>query len=399
MIRLKDTMMMRTGVLALGLAWSLAGCADKTLLSPGGSGSHRVNLRVSATLTAQQAPAWLLVAALYREGDSDEALGIKFVPVRTGTIPIAFDVDIAPCTASNARQGKPGCTMYLAALIVPDTMVAYDDARDPLAESYDSAFPIGPFEVAPGKTLSIPPIDLSMTRFAAVQWTGDNALSPGGVDAPTYLAPGVFGETAPISALPGGGTTATVFALTRGFIFSQDTSIPPADVPQLAIFENGAWKRLNGPADVPVNGSNNYTDVMALARDNVYLTSSTGLYRYNGSTISRVNAVTTPLYSIASSVANGTTPYVIVGGEGGAVWLGNTQTWQPSVISGAGRITNVCITGPNEAFAHATGGAIFRFDGSTWTNTAHPVTGGKLDLTCPAAGQAFALTTGGVGYR
>lgn len=395
----KSASMMRTGVLAVGLAWWLAGCADKQLLSPaGGAASNRVTLRVSATLTAQQAPSWLLVAALYREGDSDEPLGIKFVPVQTGTIPVTLDVDIAPCTASNARQGKPGCTMYLAAVIVPDTMVAYDDARDPLSEAYDSAFPIGPFEVVPGRTVSIPPIDLSMTRFATVQWTGDNALSPGGLDVPTYIAPGVVGETAPISVAPGSGAVA-VFALTRGFVFAPNSAGPPADLPQLAIFENGAWKRVNGPGDTPVNGSNNYTDVSALARDNVYLTSSTGLYRYNGSTISRVPAVTTPLYAVASVLVNGTTPYVIAGGEAGAVWIGNTQTWQQSVISGVGRITNVCITGPNEAFAHASTGAIFRYDGSTWTNTAHPLSGVKLDLACPVAGQAFVMTFSGVGYR
>jgi hypothetical protein len=399
MITFKNAMMIRTGALGVGLAWLLAGCADKALLSPAGGGSHRVTLRVSATLTAQQAPSWLLVAALYREGDSDEPLGIKFVPVQTGTIPVSLEVDIAPCTASNARQGKPGCTMYLAAMIVPDTMAAYDPNRDVVSEAYDSALPIGPFEVAPGRTVIIPPIDLSLTRFAAVQWTGDNALSPGGVYAPTTVAPGVVGETAPISAVAGSGTTATVFALTRGFIFSSDLNVPPANVPQLAIFENSAWTRVNGPADTPVNGSNNYTDVTALARDNVLLTSSTGLYRYNGSTISRVTAVTAPLYAIASTVVSGAGSVAIVGGEGGTVWLGNTQTWQPFVINGAGRITNVCITGPNEAFAHTSTGAIFRYDGSAWTNTAHPLTGVKLDLACPVAGQAYVMTFSGVGYR
>ncbi len=382
-----------------GLAGSLVGCADKELLSPTGGASNHVSLRVSATLSARQAPSWLLVAAVYREGDSDKLLGFKFAPVQTGTIPITLDVDIAPCIASNARQGKPGCTMYLAALIVPDTMAAYDNTRDPRAEAFDSALPIGPFEVGPGKTLAIPAIDLSLTRFATVQWIGDNALSPGGVDAPVYVAPGVVGETAPISAVSGGSASATVFALTRGFVFAPNSNAPPTDVPQLAIFENGAWRRLNGPADTPVNGSNNYTDLTALARDNVYLSSSTGLYRYNGTAIARVAAVTTPLYSMASVRVNGTTPYVIAGGEAGAVWMGNTQTWQQSVINGAGRITNVCITGPNEAFAHTSTGAIFRYDGSAWTNTAHPLSGVKLDLACPVAGQAFVMTFTGVGYR
>ena len=391
---------MRRGVMsvAAGALMCLGtGCAQKDLLPSHGLTARRLTLQLTTTAMPQllQAPSWVFVAAAYFDGTEFWVLSYKVVPLTQGSQQIALPVDLGPCLAYNSGKGKDGCSLYIAAALVPDTLAIGDSTRNLIGESYDSALPIGPFEVAPGRAPTIPPIDLSMSRFAVVQWSGDEALRAGGRDTPAEGVNGTLGELAPISGIANGNGTVTLFALTHGVNFSAPSGI----LPQLAIFENGSWRRVTGPFLTPVQGTNAYNDVSALSTNEVYISSTTGLFKYDGASITRIAAVTDPLLSIAS-VVSGPSKLVIAGGSGGVVWIGNTQTWQRFTVPVVGPINGVCITGPTEAFATSTaGGVTFRFDGTAWTSVPTPQTGPKIDLQCPSAGQAYVLNFGGQAYR
>lgn len=375
-----------------------AACANKDLLQPRTAASRNVTLRL-VTAGAPQllaGPSWLWVAAVYNDDDGYQLLSYKYAQLVQGSQQVDLPVDLGPCLASNASQGKEGCSLYVAAMLVADTLAFADSTRNPIGEAYDSALPMGPFEVAPGRVPTIPPIDLSMSRLATVLWTGDEALRTGGRDTPAETVGGMQGELAPISGVANGAGAPIVFALMRGpkFTYTDDPSQFNTSYPTLAIFENGTWRRVTGP-DIPfVNGSRDYNDVTALGVNEVYMSSTSGLFRYDGATVARVNAVTDALVSVASTVSGGT-KYVIAGSVNGGVWIGNGQTWQRYALPVTNQINGVCITGPNEAFAtSANANIMYRFDGTAWTSAPTPQASYKINLQCPAPGQAFVLNGG-----
>ena len=398
------------GLVALAaLIAGLSACADKELTPTKASLSPRLALQVTATgLLAHQVgtgPLFLLTAAVYavseddnRDDDGMRILAINWTRVVQGTQQVTLPVDIAPCLADPARLGsKDGCSMYIAAIVTPDSFDVRKDSgdADPLMHAFDYAFPVGPFEVVPGRTPVIPPIDLSLSRFGVVNWQQDEALRLGGKVNPNNTG-GVLGGLSPIAGAVSGSGAPVLFALSRGgtLVAPATANQPPSfeQYPQLQIFESGTWRRVVGTA---AGTTTNFLDVTAFAPNDVYVAGTTGLFRYDGASIARVTAVTDSTYAVASVVSGGT-KYVIAGANNGAVWIGNTTTWNRHVLPVSARIDGVCITGPSEAFASSlTTGALYRFNGTAWVSVPGPTNAGKLDLQCPAPGQAFVLTQNG----
>lgn len=373
----------------------LGSCADKGFAPPQRF-SPKLTLQVS-TFASQQVgfgPKFVLVAALYRvsrqNGDDFVPLAFKYFPVGNGQLNVTLPVDISPCLADNARLGaKDGCSMYVAAVLMPDTVSLADTSdADPLSNAFDYAFPVGPFVVGTGRAPTIPPIDLSATRFGVVRWEGDEALRPGGKQS-------VFSPTGPTSGVPTTGGSAALFVPIAGTPYPATGFQPVQGVyPGIAIFEGGVWRRYYATANT--QGTGGFLAVAPFAVNDVYATGRSGLFHFDGSGFSRVSAVNDSLFS-AGVVTNGSTKLVIAGATG-AVWIGNTQTWTRYALSPAQRIDGgVCITGPNEAFAASLEGGLWRFNGSSWTFVPAVQTTAKFGLQCPAPGQAFVLSQGASG--
>jgi hypothetical protein len=323
------------------------------------------------------------------------------VPYTGGSQQVTLTASLADCLADDSRLGaRDGCSMYVGAALLADTSALADSSNgDPLARAFDERFPIGPFVVGAGRAPTIPPIDLSASRFGVVQWASDDALRLGGAYAPLNI-------TGPITGVPQSGGGATIIVPTIGPVYSPPTGSQPQQqgaYPQLAFLENGAWRRAiatSAPAVFPGGSSSvnyGFTGVAAFATNDVYTSHATGLYHYDGSAFTRITTIPDSLLSV-SSVNGAGGKLVIAGGPNGAVWIGNTQTWTKYSIGTSQRIDGVCITGPNEAFAASfTGGGLWRFNGSAWTAVPASTSVGKLALQCPAPGQAFVMGQGATG--
>lgn len=388
---------------ALGAAM---GCADKELSLPRAALSPRIALQITATNMPAQvgsAPLYLLTGAFYlsnntQKDDDMQLLAIKWTRVQSGSQQITLPVDIAPCLADNSRMGtKDGCSMYLAAIITPDSSdVQADSSADPMRRALDYAFPMGPYDVVPGRAPVIPPIDLSLSRFAVVDWQKDEALRLGGNVNPFSAGGVLFGGLAPIAGYGSGSGAPTIYALTKGSTFVPNNGTQPVNnpfYPQLQIFEGGQWRRV---AATTAPSSANFFDVTALGTTDVYMASSAGLYRYDGTAIAKVAGVTTDsLYALGSATV-GSAKYVIAGGAAGVVWIGYGTNWQRYNMPSSVRLDGVCINGAAEAFASSSSsGALFRFDGTSWVSVPASTTGPKGDLQCAGPGQAYVLNQGG----
>ena len=372
----------------------LTSCADKTLLTSAPLSSRRVALRLTTTASAQQlqTPSWVFVAAAYDNGSDLDVLSYKFVQLTQGTQQIELQVDLGPCLASSSAKGKDSCPLMVGAALLADTTAIADSTRNLVGEAFDSALPIGPFEVVAGRTTSIPAIDLSMSRLSVLGWTPDEALRAGGGSAPAVLANNVLGELAPISAYPSaGGTTIVTAGFGPNFTNNDDAAQYASQYPQLTLFENNRWRRVSA---TQFPGAQ-LTGVTAISATDIYASSTNGLLHFDGTSFSKVAAVTDGTQHVASAV-NGATTYVITGGGAGVVWIGNGQTWQRHVLPITTAVNEVCITGPNEAFAviNSGGGAVYRFDGTTWTSVPTSQPGPKIDLQCPAPGVAYVTNNG-----
>ncbi|MBM3908128.1 MAG: hypothetical protein FJ363_08645 [Gemmatimonadetes bacterium] len=386
---------------ALVSAALVVACADKELTGSRAALSPRIALQITATnLPAQvsASPLYLLTAAIYlgpskdkdRGDDGMRILTAKWTRVVQGTQQITLPVDISPCLADPTRLGsKDGCSMYLAAIITPDSVDVMKDTSDadPMRRALDYAFPMGPYDVVPGRAPVIPPVDLSLSRFGVVEWQPDEALRLGGAVSPGYVNM-PSGHT-PIAGVASGTGAPIIFSLSVGPDPNKTASI---GYPQLQLFEGGQWRAVVGTA--AGNGSL-FLDVAAFAANDVFLAATSGLFRYDGSAFSRMGGITDSIVSVGASTS-GSSKHVIAGSSRGVVWIGNTSTWQNYTLPGAGYLDGVCITGPSEAFAASSvSGALYRFNGSSWTSVPGPTSAGKLDLQCPAPGQAFVLTANG----
>ena len=390
-----------TGAVALLV---VGACADKELTTPSRLLNPTISLQITATgieLANQAAGSgarFLILAAGYdTENDEKSLLGYKYFPIGQGTITATLDINIASCLADTERPGpRDSCGLLVGAALLADTLAAAGiDTVDIFDGAYDAKI-IGPFPVTPGRAPAVPTIDLSQTRFGAIRWDGDDALRIGGGNAPTTLSQGVQGLSGPIAgAVPAGSGPPTLFTITTG---SRDPgnnqSSPNGPFPQLAIFENNVWRRVDGAGLAA--GANQFTDVAAIATNEAYVTHRSGLFRFDGATLTRNSVITDSLYSVAVHQGAGG-KFVVAGGQGLA-WFGNGTTFARATFPANQRIDGICVTSPNEAFASSsTGGGLFRFDGTTWVATTIPNAAPKLDLTCTGPGQAF-VTASNVGF-
>lgn len=392
----------RIGALATTFcsAAALAACADKGVMPPQRV-SAKVALQITAYASQQQSafgPHWVLIAAVYEvprnnggqggSGTDFKPLAIKWVPYASGNLQVTLDVPLATCLADDSRLGaKDGCSLYVGAALLQDTFNLRDSTKkDPLAVAFDDNFPIGPFVVGAGRAPTIPPIDLSASHFGVIRWEPDEALRLGGDATPQAISGQLTG------VIRSGGAVALILP-TEGFLFPATPNQPPEGPrPQLAIFENGTWRRVT--ASSATTNAGGFTGVAAFAIDDAYAAHRSGLYHFDGSGFTRVPAVNDSLFA-ASAVSSAGGKLVIAGAGGGAVWIGNTLTWTRYSLGATQRIDAVCITGPNEAFAGSSfGGGLWRFDGSSWTSVPAPATSSKFALQCPAPGQAFVLSLG-----
>ena len=355
-----------------------------------------MTMQVIATTERLSAPQQLLVGAVYfssevtAETDSFRILDTARASVTGGTQQFTLKVDITKCLADVTRRGsRDACSVSIVAFLLDQGQSA--DTSDVFESAYDFKI-VGPFDLSPGSTPVVPSIDLSTSRFAVRRWEGDEALRLGGTQTPQFY-------NGPITGFAAAGTTGppTLFAVTQG----QDNIIPPnggqptfQPVAQLVVFQNGTWRRVNGPG-----GGVTFYDVAALSATDVYIAASDGLYHYDGAAISAVSAVRDNLRSVAVTSAGATARFLVAGALNGSVWTSNLSTYTRLSTGTTQVIDGVCVTGPNEAFAasRAGGGGLFRFDGTAWSSVPASASQGKTDLQCGAPGQAFVTAQTGQG--
>ncbi len=396
---------LRRPLVIAALAVTAVACADKAFTPPAKAlFSSRMSLQLSTTASQVATTpryVWVGAGGVIAGGDT-ALLAMTFALVTGGTQNITLNVDLAPCFAANAAKGHSGCSIIIGAALRADTMSGADTTqRDPFRRVFDYAL-LGPYDVSSGRAPTIPPIDLSASRFAVLDWTGDEALRLGGAQ---HIAVAGGSQGRSLAGASSGTGSPALYAVTFGSTgTSSAANVPPPYYPALAIFENGAWRRVLGTAAGAINISTTqfqgFTDVTALATNDVYVSATNGLYKFDGSTITRITSISDSLYAVASGISAGTR-YVIAGGPAGVTWIGNTTTWQRSVAPTTARLDGVCITGPSEAFASSsTSGELFRFNGSTWASVSiASFPGGKTDLQCPAPGQVYVLSVGGNMWR
>jgi hypothetical protein len=379
------------------LVVTAAACADKAYTPTRPPFSPKISLQLSTVASAQLSISakFLVVGAGFdADNNTNGLLAYKIVPLLNGTHEITLPVDISRCLAWAADHGLGACPLLVGASLIDDTTrIASDTTRDPFVEAFDAAL-LGPFETGPGRLPTIPPIDLSATRYGVIRWEGDDALRLGGNGMPSQI-------TGPITGVVAGAGAPVLFMPMIGFDLANapNNGPPPGPYPQIGIMQNGSWRRVTATVG-PLNAF--FTDVTAFAANDAYMAAFSGVYRYDGTAISKVPAITDSIYAIASASPNATTKLVIAGAQGGSVWIGNTQTWQRYALGTAQRIDGVCINSANEAFASSsTGGGVWRFDGTAWTQQTVGANVAKVDLQCLGSGLAFVLgnNTAGQAYK
>lgn len=369
----------RTGLLVALLSTA---CIDKELTVPTGAGP-RVSLQIAVGGIAPAVGGAddLIVGVVYFNATDTIPLAVVRAPAQAEH-QLPLELNLTACLGDQTRLGsRDACSVWVVAALVAGSFSLDED--DVLVDSYDAVL-LGPYDVAPGRIPNIPPIDLQASRVAAATWEPDDALRLGGPQIPDFF----YGPTAGV--VPASGGAPVIYGLTLGpaqFVVGQSLQ----SYAQLSIFENGAWRRVIATAAPPAQP---FRGMSALSTSEAYLAHGNGLYKFDGTSITKVSGITDDLFSVAS-ITVGNQKLVIAGGSSGVVWMGDTQTWTRYVLPSPNRATSVCITGPNEAFAavSTSAGSLFRFDGTTWS----AVTSGfapKTDLTCPGPGQAFVVAGG-----
>jgi hypothetical protein len=396
--RRRATRLLTTAVSVVGLA-----CAEKRLLDPTVTAGGRAVVQLvarnalSAPTASLTQPLYVVAAVAYKDKGESQFLGLAVAPASAADIPLSVSIDLTPCLEANARAGKAGCSLYAGAVLLADTSVLRDTTADVVSSAYDFSGLQGPYEVLPGRAVTIPPIDLASAGYAAVGWAGDYALQVGTGRMPFFTTDAPTGGIAAISGVVGTDGTPTIFVPTFGPVLTD----PPQPsqfarfFPQLAIFENGRWQRVSASNERSQFGDADYNAVTAVSRTDAWMTASNGLWHYTGTAIVKADGVTGPLFTVGH-VVSGSSRLVIAGGEAGAVWIGDGQTFQRTVIPNAGRVTDVCLTSPTEAFAIAANAA-YRYTNSSWQAVPPNTNPFARVLTC-VGGSAYVLQ-GNTGFR
>lgn len=385
-------------VLTLFVVSLTAACADK-VFRPRFVGTPRMTLRLQTTAAqVSSPPKFLELAAVYTSTVSIDTgnhstgiyriVGQTVVPVTGSSQQVSLKVDLSTCLTDGTRTGSPSACSLSIVFVLKDSVPPDSTSDNFFRGAYDVQF-LGPFDATPGNPPVIPPVNLSLTRFAVHDWVPDEALRLGGAATPLFFSGRITG-------VAGGASSSTLFALTQG----------NCSHAQLAIFQNGTWRRVDGPGTDCTNSPNpnqtqttQFNDVAAFAVNDVYIAAQDGLYHYDGTAITPVSAVRDQLVSVGIVSASGGARYLAAGTNSGAVWFGNLTSWQKYTLPSSGTtfIDGVCVTGPTEAFASSsTAGGLFRFDGTSWTSVPASTGSNKIDLQClpsPPSGQAYVNAT------
>ena len=393
---------------------ALAACADKAFTPEQAAINPRMKLMIMANSAQQVAPTaryvWVAAAAIIPGGDTG-LLAMTTVPVTGGTQNITLGVDISRCLAATADKGGSGCSIIVGAALRADSISRTDTIDvDPFLRAFDYEI-VGPFDVSSGRAPVIPPIDLSVSRFSVFDWEPDDALRLGAAQHVVFSA-GPHGRV--LAGTTSGTGNPVLYTVSAGVDFTTfdprqqvqpSPQVSPQAYPALAIFENGAWRRVLATTAPALNTATStqlqgFMNVTALATNDVYVAATSGLYKFDGSAFTRITAVTDSLYSVASAPIAGGGRVVIAGGPSGIVWIGYGTSWQRHATGSNSRLDGVCITGPSEAFAASNQtGALYRFNGTAWSSVPTQLTGGKFDLQCPAPGVAFVNVAGNGFHR
>lgn len=379
-------------------------CADK-VAAPRVAASPRFTLRVTTTAQRTAEAQKVLVIAVYfrppqngqQAGDTAYFLDQALLDITGGPQQVDLKVDLTTCLADPTRHGShDACTMYIAAFLEPSTFDP--DTSEYFGASYDFQI-LGPFDATPGHPPAPTSIDLSNSHFAVNHWETDESLRLGGALTPE-------GFTGPISGAVSGTGPATLFALTQGQV---PTSKPDSTFfgSILAVFQNGAWRRVNGRPGSVSFFNPLFWEAAAFSPTDAYLVSDegAGLYHFDGTAISPITGVGlggSPLRSVAVNSASPSPKALVAGTSNGSIWISNLTTFTKYSIP-LSTVELVCINGTTEAFAtsRAAGSSVYRFDGTNWTSFPTPGTGGKTDLQCLGPTQAYVATSGSPGtlYR
>jgi hypothetical protein len=397
---------------ALGLAaLAVAGvaCADKAFVPVNATVNPRMKLFVTTT-ASQVAPTaryvWVAAASIIPGGDT-ELIAMTTVPVSGTSQTVKLDIDISRCLSATAAKGGSGCSILVAAALRADSIAATDTSNaDPFTRTFDYVL-AGPYDVSSGRAPTIPPIDLSASRFSLFDWTQDEALRLGAAEY--VVATGGTPQGRVLAGTYSGTASPVLYTVTQGNDFSKINTSPttaPLLYPALAIFENGSWRRALATVAPAFNTANTsvpqgFMDVTALATNDVYIAATSGLYKYDGAAFTKISQVTDTLYSVASAPLAGGGRVVIAAGASGKTWIGYGTNWTAYPTGSTSRFDGVCITGQNEAFASSSSsGALYRFNGTTWTSVPAPFASSpKQDLQCPGPGQAYVSSGGQTFYK
>lgn len=354
---------MRRMAVVCGAA-ALAACADKAPVRPAAA-TGPLGIAVSAQVGV--AGARVFIAAGYlRRGDT-VVLVERQIPVTGGTARGVLEVDLTRCYRDTLRIGsRAACPLLVAAWL----RAADDD------DNLDFQVQ-GPFEVQPGETPRLQPIELKVTRHAATRFVGDAALTLGTGDVPFSVAG--LGNAHPITGYLVGGQSAVPVAMA-----SYPDNAGVARI-YLMAFENGAFRRLGGA--LPTGAS----DVVALGPQDIWVSSGSGLTQFDGTALRPAAGVTDSLLTVGGVVAGGTR-FLVAGGPRGTIWRGDGTTWRKDTIQTVADFVDVCVNSATEAFAGTNLGQIYRWDGTRWQTTAFPVANAlpKVGLMCTGPGTAQA---------
>ena len=292
------------GVIVAMLLVLAVACAEKAV-APTAPASPRFTIQVTTTAKRTAAAQKVFVVALYfrppqngeQAGDTAYFLDQALLDITGGPQQVNLKVDLSTCLADPTRHGShDACTMYIAAFLEPSTWDP--DTSEYFGASYDFEI-LGPFDATPGHPPAPASIDLSNSHFAVNHWEADESLRLGGAFTPA-------GFTGPITGAVSGTGAPTLFALTEG----QDPTAKADSTffgAQLAVFQNGAWRRVPGkPANF--NGIDlPFSDVAAFSATDVWLSTydgTIGLYHYDGTAITAVSGARDVMRSVAVTPAS-----------------------------------------------------------------------------------------------
>lgn len=193
----------------------------------------------------------------------------------------------------------------------------------------------------------------TVTLTAAVQQQGCSGVTPTWESLQPAFAT-VSGGGVVTGVAPG---TATIRATANGVSGTAEVVV---QAPPLGAVWTTSRLVVAGTGQVPLG---NLRGVAVFGPNSVFTSSEQGVFRYDGSTWTRVRGVAASLEGLWGMAAND----LFVVGQGGLIERYNGTTWTP-MASGTGEtLTDVWGASNTAVFAVGTNGVIRRFDGTSWS--------------------------------